>query len=168
MAFARLAHSFQISVCSIKSLSTFLYSMCQHCSAVALGQLRQKTRATENRILMQSSVPFLKQVQFLACRFYELLLVFLCSIISLLYLLSATVPLFAFSCNFKCFFTDRFLFDGSKQPNWDLESSRNIPEFEEFQIKLCFKKAPFLFPKPCIVKALHVASGVTKPSHHTF
>lgn len=74
---------------------SFLYSLCQHCRALALGQLRQKTRATENRVLVQSSVPLLKQVRFLACNLvnFQLLLVFLCSLISLLYLFVICCPL---------------------------------------------------------------------------
>lgn len=55
---------------------------------------------------------------------FQLYFVFFCSLISF----SAAVPFLPFSCNLMCFFTDRFVFDGPKQLNWDVESSINVPE----------------------------------------
>lgn len=62
--------------------------------------------------------------------------------------LSAAVPFLPFSCNFICFFSDRFLFDGPKQLNWDLKSSINFPEGWRVPNKsFTLKKLLFYFQK---------------------
>lgn len=91
----------------IQSMYSFLCSMCQYCSALALGYLRQKTGPRENWLLIQCSVPLLKQVQFLACRFDELsafvgfpLLTYF-FVISFCQLLSPFIPFLATSYTFS-------------------------------------------------------------------
>jgi len=79
---------------------------------------------------MQSTVPLSKWARLLACRFYKLLAFVCFPLLTYFFVISfsAAVPFLPFSCNFVCFFTDRFAFDSPKQLSWDVESSLNFPE----------------------------------------